>query len=95
MREAYTPGELVQSRSGRDKGRALVVLGQEGEFVYVADGELRRLQRPKKKKAMHLRPYPKKDLPLMAFALDRPLCDADIRKHIAALMADNEPHSTD
>ena len=83
-------GDLVVSRAGRDKGRPFVVLRSEGEFVFLADGDLRRLDKPKKKKRMHVKPYPKKGPCRMEFPEGTRLCDADIRKHIAALTAADE-----
>ena len=83
-------GDLVVSRAGRDKGRPFVVLRTEGEFVYLVDGALRRLEKPKKKKRMHVKPYPRKGSCRMELPEGRPLCDADIRKHIAALTAADE-----
>ena len=81
-------GDLVVSRAGRDKGRPFVVLGAEEGFVYLVDGDLRKLDRPKKKKRMHVKPYPVKGGCRME--LGAGLCDADIRKHIAALTAADE-----
>lgn len=83
-------GDLVVSRAGRDKGRPFVVLRCEDGFVFLADGDLRRVDSPKKKKRMHVRPYPKKGSCRMEFPQGRALCDADIRKHIAALTAADE-----
>lgn len=82
-------GDLVVSRAGRDKGRPFVVLRAEEGFVYLVDGDLRRLDKPKKKKRMHVKPYPKKGSCRMELA-EGPLCDADIRKQIAALTAVDE-----
>ena len=83
-------GDLVVSRAGRDKGRPFVVLRAEEGFVYLVDGDLRRLDKPKKKKRMHVKPYPKKGSCRMDLAEGKRLCDADIRKHIAALTAVDE-----
>ena len=83
-------GDLVVSRAGRDKGRPFVVLSAEEGFVYLVDGDLRKLDRPKKKKRMHVKPYPKKGSCRMEFPEGQRLCDADIRKHIAALTAADE-----
>ena len=48
-------GQLVRSRAGRDKGRYfLVVKIIDDQFVLICDGELRRLEKPKKKKIKHL-----------------------------------------
>ena len=83
-------GDLVVSRAGRDKGRPFVVLRTEEGFVYLVDGDLRRLDKPKKKKRMHVKPYPKKGSCRMELPEGTPLCDADVRKHIAALTAVDE-----
>lgn len=48
-------GRVVLSRSGRDKGRAfLIVEVIDSPYVLIADGGLRRLAKPKKKKLKHL-----------------------------------------
>lgn len=47
-------GSLVYSRAGRDKGTLFVVLAIEGDWVYLADGDTRRAQKPKKKKLKHI-----------------------------------------
>lgn len=49
-----TKGSLVYSRSGRDKGTLFVVISTEGDWVYLADGKLRRADKPKKKKLKHV-----------------------------------------
>jgi len=53
MREFRT-GAIVISKSGRDKGRPFVIIRMDGAFVYLADGKLRKLDKPKKKKIMHV-----------------------------------------
>ncbi len=48
-------GQLVRSRAGRDRGRYfLVTKAIDDQFVLICDGELRRLEKPKKKKIKHL-----------------------------------------
>ena len=47
-------GSLVYSIAGRDKGVLFLVLKREGDFVYLADGKLRRTENPKKKKLKHV-----------------------------------------
>ena len=51
---------LAVSKAGHDKGRTFVVLGEEKEYYFLADGKTRRLEKPKKKKKMHVQPV--KDL---------------------------------
>ena len=47
-------GMLVYSKAGRDKGKLFVVLGIENDFVYLSDGDTRRVNNPKKKKIKHI-----------------------------------------
>ncbi len=47
-------GSLVYSIAGRDKGSLFLVLKRDGDFVYLADGDLRRVESPKKKKLKHI-----------------------------------------
>lgn len=49
-------GSIVRALAGRDKGGFFVVLGVEGSYALIADGKRRRIQRPKRKKLMHLAP---------------------------------------
>ncbi len=44
-------GQVVKSRAGRDKGRVFLVLEiLDDKHVLVVDGDLRRLEKPKKKR---------------------------------------------
>lgn len=47
-------GQIVYSRAGRDKGKFLVIVGQEENVLLVADGKERPLSRPKRKNPKHL-----------------------------------------
>ena len=47
-------GSLVYSRAGRDKGTLYVVLSLENGYVYLSDGDTRRVENPKKKKLKHI-----------------------------------------
>lgn len=47
-------GSIVYSKAGRDKSKVMLVIKTEGEYAYVADGELRTVGKPKKKKFKHL-----------------------------------------
>ena len=75
------PGMVVLSKCGRDKGRPLVVLSVQGEYILLADGDMRRLNKPKKKKVKHVQPT-HTVFDLMSTA-PRALCDADIRKWLS------------
>ena len=49
----YT-GWIARSAAGHDKGTLLCVLGQEGEYLLLADGKRRKAAAPKRKKAGHV-----------------------------------------
>ncbi|MEA4816927.1 hypothetical protein SDC9_190256 [bioreactor metagenome] len=50
----FFPGQVVYSKCGRDKGRAFIILSFEENYLYLTDGTLRPIERPKKKKVMHV-----------------------------------------
>jgi ribosomal protein L14E/L6E/L27E len=48
-------GRVVYSRSGRDKGRMMVIVDRINEqYCMVADGDLRKIEKPKMKNLKHL-----------------------------------------
>lgn len=47
-------GQIVCSKSGRDKGYFMVTVGSENGFVFVCDGKERPLERPKRKNVKHV-----------------------------------------
>lgn len=50
-----TVGQVVKSRAGRDKGNIFLVLDIiDDKHLYVVDGDIRKLDNPKKKKVKHL-----------------------------------------
>lgn len=50
-------GRVVISKCGRDEGRLFLVTGEiDEDFVLIADGDTRKLERQKKKRRKHLKP---------------------------------------
>ncbi len=50
-----TVGQYVRSKAGRDRDRVFIVTQVVDEkYVLIADGDLRRIEKPKKKKIRHL-----------------------------------------
>ncbi len=48
-------GQVVRSVKGRDKDRVFIVVGVvDDQHVLISDGELRRIDKPKKKKLKHI-----------------------------------------
>lgn len=50
-------GRVVISKCGRDEGRLFLVTGEiDEDFVLIADGDLRKIAKQKKKRRKHLKP---------------------------------------
>ncbi len=47
-------GQIVRSKAGRDKDRWMLIVGIDGDYVFLADGDLRKISRPKRKKIKHI-----------------------------------------
>lgn len=48
-------GTVVYSKAGRDMDRKFIILDIiNNEYVYICDGQLRNVEKPKKKKIKHL-----------------------------------------
>jgi len=48
-------GQVVYSKAGRDEGKIFVITRLiESNYAYISDGDLRRVENPKKKKIKHL-----------------------------------------
>ena len=69
-------GLLAMSKAGHDKGALYVIIREEGEYVYVADGRIRTSDRPKKKNRKHVQIIKKKQITEPESGLD----DIMIRK---------------
>ncbi|WP_347489953.1 KOW domain-containing RNA-binding protein [Desulfoscipio sp. XC116] len=55
MQMGINPGQLVQPKAGRDCGKYYLVLKViDDNYVFAADGTVRRLENPKKKNIKHL-----------------------------------------
>jgi ribosomal protein L14E/L6E/L27E len=48
-------GTVVYSKAGRDVDKTFIILDiVDNEYVYICDGDLRKIEKPKKKKIKHL-----------------------------------------
>ena len=50
---------LVVSKAGRDQGQLFYVIDADEQFVYLAYGKSRRLEKPKRKKRKHVQQVPR------------------------------------
>lgn len=52
--DRYKVGMLARSKAGHDAGKVYVIIDTDDAYVYLADGEIRTLDRTKKKKKKHV-----------------------------------------
>ena len=79
-------GQLVKSRQGRDKDHYYLVVGREGDSLFVVDGRKRGIENPKKKNLRHLQKSNQIAADLIAKAEGRQLRNEEIRAAITALL---------
>lgn len=56
MKNTLQIGQVVQSINGRDQNKFFIIVKLEDHFVYLVDGKLRSLNKPKRKKTKHIQP---------------------------------------
>lgn len=71
-------GLLVTSKAGHDKDSVYVIIREEGDYVYIADGEGRTVEKPKRKNKKHIQLIKKKKLSQTAGGFN----DIDIKRII-------------
>lgn len=59
-------GMFAISKAGHDKGEMFFIIGEEGDFAYLADGKGRTPEHPKKKRKKHLQPVKSEEKTLTA-----------------------------
>lgn len=52
--ERYRTGMLAKSKAGHDKDHVYVIFDVDETYVYLIDGVIRTISRPKKKKKKHI-----------------------------------------
>lgn len=76
-------GMLASSKTGRDKDAVYIIIKEEKEYVYLADGLRRKLNNPKKKNKKHIQIIQKmQDLALTETIREGTVNDLEIRMYI-------------
>ena len=78
-------GQIVHSRAGRDKDHFFIVISiVNEEYVLIADGDLRKINSPKKKKLKHLIFHDSYAEGIKSMLLNNEkVTDADLRKALS------------
>ncbi|HHW21770.1 MAG TPA: RNA-binding protein [Clostridiaceae bacterium] len=85
-------GRYVRSKAGRDKDRVMIIIGiLDSQHVLVADGMLRTVSNPKKKKLKHLLITDRvaEDISNIISAKKK-LLDADLKKAIDSYIEEQQ-----
>ena len=81
---------IVRSLAGRDKDELFCVVGTEGAYLLLCDGKRRRVERPKRKKAVHTAPAGETRHPCLEKSqAGGQLSDRAIRRALAAFRAES------
>jgi len=51
---------LAKSKAGHDAGNIYIIVETDAQYVYLVDGKIRTLDRPKRKKRKHVQPILKR-----------------------------------
>ena len=84
--------DIVRAAAGRDKGKVFFVLAVEGDYLLLADGKSRRLERPKRKKRKHVVFQARFDCRTAEKIRDgEKLSNSELRKTLAQFGGDGNP----
>ena len=79
-------GMLASSKAGHDKDSVYVIIREDGEYIYVADGKSRTVERPKRKNRKHVQLIKKKRMPKPDNGFD----DLQIKRMIKEYLRESE-----
>ncbi len=91
MQGCWEPGQLVVSTAGRDKGNYYIILRRiDHRQVFVVDGRMRKVAKPKCKNCKHLKAFPEKSLTIHEKITNGiKITDLDVQRAIQELVVDN------
>ena len=76
---------LIVSKAGRDKGQLFLIDADE-QYVYLADGKSRRLEKPKRKKRKHIEQIPRTESRIAEKIRNgEKVLNSELRKELASL----------
>ena len=77
---------LVVSKAGRDQGQLFYVIDTDEQFVYLADGKSRKLEKPKRKKRKHVQQVPRTESRIAEKIRNgEKVLNSELRKELASL----------
>lgn len=84
--------DIVRASAGRDEGKLFFVVDTDGEYLLLADGKTRRLEKPKRKKRRHVEFYRRPECRVGEKIKQRErLSNSELRRTLAELSGDGHP----
>ena len=78
--------DIVISLAGHDKGKLFFVIDTDGVYVTLADGKQRRVEKPKRKKLIHVRKVLRSDSKLAEKIRScEHILNTELRRELAAI----------
>ncbi len=90
----YMVGGFVEARAGHDAGNYYVIFKTDPEYVYLVDGRIRTLDRPKKKKKKHVKLLTAFDQTLAHKIIDGSVKNEEIKRAIKLLQNKSRDENT-
>lgn len=82
-----TPLRLARATAGREAGKVFALLDTSGGAALLADGKMRKLEKPKKKNLRHLELIAPEEITGMEGFLDGEITNRQLRKALAVYKA--------
>ena len=80
---------IIRSLAGRDKGMLFCVLDQDGPYLLLCDGRRRKVESPKRKKAVHTVDAGDFQHPVLEkIRAGEPITNREVRRALAAFRAE-------
>ena len=81
-------GYLATSKAGHDKGKVFVIIAEENEYLWIADGKTKTGEHPKKKNKKHVQIIKvfKDDHVIENLKSGKPVKEEDIRRVIKSYL---------
>lgn len=85
-------GMFAASKAGHDKDTIYLIVREEAEYVYLADGKYKTLENPKKKNKKHIQIIKKKSDDMLREKLinKQPVYNEEIRKAIGGIVCQRQ-----
>jgi len=78
-------GAYAVSTAGHDSGKSYVIFQKDSEYIYLVDGRIRTLDRPKKKKMMHVQMLEESNQTLTDKVKNKTVINEEIKRAIKLL----------